>query len=83
MVIREVFKDKKVIILKELELVVVKGVIMYGYNIKKIFVRVCKLIYGVKIILWFDKIKYFELKKIVVNEVECCDDIFDIYVFVG
>lgn len=81
--IREAFKDKKVIIPKEPELAVVKGAIMYGYNTKKISARVCKLTYGVKTTLRFDKTKHSESKKIVVNEVERCDDIFDTHVSVG
>lgn len=83
MVIREVFKNKKVIILEEVGLVVLKGVVLCGYVFEKILGRVCRYMYGVDMIMKFDSIIYFYFKKIVCNNKEYCDDIFDIYVCVG
>lgn len=83
MVIREVFKKKYIIILKEVELVVLKGVVICGYEFEKILSWVCRYIYGVEVVIKFDSIIYFKFKKVFKNSFEYCGDIFSIYVCVG
>lgn len=60
-----------------------KGVVLYGYDLDIIVVRVVKYIYGVGINICFIKDKYFELKKKFINGIEYCIDKFDIYVNKG
>lgn len=83
MVIRDVFKNKKVIILREVDLVVLKGVVICGYEFEKILGRICRYMYGVFVVKKFDSIIYFNFKKIFCNNKEYCVDIFSIYVWVG
>lgn len=61
-------------------MVVLKGVVFYGYDLDIIVVRIVKYIYGVDVNICFIKDKYFELKKKFINGIEYCIDKFDIYV---
>lgn len=47
MVIKKVFLNKKVIVLKDVRIVVLKGVVLFGYELKIMLSWVCRNIYGV------------------------------------
>lgn len=81
--IREAFKNKKVIIPEEAGLAVLKGAVLCGHAPEKISGRVCRYTYGVDMITKFDSTIHPHFKKIVRNNKEYCDDIFDIHVRVG
>lgn len=52
------FKGKYIIILKDCGFVVMKGVVLYGFNFKFIVVKVLCYLYGIVIFLEFDLDKY-------------------------
>lgn len=57
-VVKKVFLDKKFIILLEVGLVVVKGVVFYGYDFDIICFWICWYIYGEDICELFDEFLY-------------------------
>lgn len=81
--IREAFMNKNVIIPKEAGLAVLKGAVLCGHAPEKISGRVCRYTYGVDMITKFDSTIHPNFKKILRNNKEYCDDIFDIHVRVG
>lgn len=50
---------------------------------RKISGRICRYTYGVKKNIRFDRANHPQLKKVIRNNIEYCDDIFDIHVRVG
>lgn len=81
--IREAFKNKTVIIPQEAGLAVLKGAVLYGHEPQNITGRVCKYTYGVRINRKFDCAIHPKFKKVLRNNIEYCDDIFDIHIRVG
>lgn len=81
--IRDAFKNKNVIIPREAGLAVLKGAVLYGHEPKNITGRVCKFTYGVRINRKFDSAIHPKFKKVLRNNIEYCDDIFDIHIRVG
>ncbi|XP_052674336.1 heat shock 70 kDa protein 12A-like [Crassostrea angulata] len=81
--IKEAFKDKKVIVPQDAGLAVLKGAVLYGHEPKTISARVCKYTYGVRVSEIFNDAIHPLSKKFVENDVERCNDIFNIHVRVG
>lgn len=81
--IKEAFKNKNVIIPEDAGLAVLKGAVLHGHEPKNITGRVCKYTYGVGINKVFDSTIHPEFKKVILNNVEYCGDIFSIHVRVG
>lgn len=67
----------------ELSLVVFKGVVIFGYSLLIIMLRILWFIYGINVILDFDFEIYKIDKKIIVEGVDRCKDCFFIIVMVG
>lgn len=62
---------------------VLKGAVLYGHKPKTISARICKYTYGVKIYSVFNSAIHPKSKKIIMNGVEHCQDLFSIHVRVG
>uniref|UniRef100_A0A8W8L5J3 Heat shock 70 kDa protein 12B n=1 Tax=Magallana gigas TaxID=29159 RepID=A0A8W8L5J3_MAGGI len=82
-VVREAFINKNVIIPKEAGLAVLKGAVICGHEPQNISGRICRYTYGVKVNNKFDGTIHPHFKKILHNNIEYCDDIFNIHVRVG
>lgn len=63
----------------EVGLVVLKGVVLFGYNFNIILERVVKYLYGIVLFEKFDYIIYKKEKK----DNKYCKDVFDVYVRKG
>lgn len=81
--IREAFKNKKVILPEDAGLAVLKGAVLYGHKPEKVSGRVCRYTYGVKTSTKFNSSIHPKFKKIILNGIERCNDIFSIHVRVG
>lgn len=83
--IRLFFLDMDVVVFKEVGLVVLKGVVFFGYEFNEILVRVVRLMYGVCICEEYDKVKefYFWIKLKFMNNKFYCENIFSKYVQKG
>uniref|UniRef100_A0A8W8L3S8 Heat shock 70 kDa protein 12A n=1 Tax=Magallana gigas TaxID=29159 RepID=A0A8W8L3S8_MAGGI len=81
--IREAFKSKRVIIPQEAGLAVLKGAVICGHAPETISGRISRYTYGVKTLKEFDSTIHPKVKKIVLNGIEYCDEIFSIHVRVG
>lgn len=60
------------VVLFEVGLVVFKGVVIFGYFLMIIMLRILWFIYGIYIVLEFDLKIYREEKKIIVDGVDWC-----------
>lgn len=60
-----------------------KGVVLFGYELKVIVVWVCKYIYGIVMMVLYKEGVSDLSKKCVINGEEICDDVFDVYLCVG
>lgn len=49
-VIREVFIDKRIIYFEYLFFVILEGVVIYGYNLMFVKIRICKYMYGFMVV---------------------------------
>lgn len=54
-----VFFFIKFIFINEFGIVVLKGVVLFGYNFCVVFVRICRYIYGFSVLKDFDSKIYF------------------------
>lgn len=54
-----VFFNIWIIFFFECSIVVLKGVVIFGYNFCVVLVRICRYIYGIGIFEFFDSKKYF------------------------
>ena len=81
--VKEAFRNKNVIVPQDAGLAVLKGAVLYGHQPKTISARVCKYTYGVEIIKEFDNAIHPQSKKLLRDEVEMCDNIFDVHVSFG
>ncbi|XP_078325396.1 heat shock 70 kDa protein 12A-like [Crassostrea virginica] len=81
--VKEAFRNKKVIVPQDAGLAVLKGAVLYGHEPKTISARVCKCTYGIKTRRKFDKTIHPQSKRVLVDGVDWCEDIFDVHVSVG
>lgn len=81
--IREAFINKTIIIPKEAGLAVLKGAVLCGHEPEKISGRVCRYTYGVSTQIEFDSTIHPKSKKVILDNIDYCDDIFSIHVRVG
>ena len=81
--VREAFRNKKIIVPQDAGLAVLKGAVLYGHQPKTISARVCKYTYGVEVRIKFDKTIHPQSKRVLVDGVDWCEDIFDVHVSVG
>ncbi|XP_061185738.1 heat shock 70 kDa protein 12A-like [Saccostrea echinata] len=77
------FSHVKLIIPPEPALTVLKGAVIFGHEPDAISSRVCKYTYGVRTYCDFIANKHPFEKKILVNGIEKCKDVFSIHVRVG
>lgn len=82
-VIKEVFFDFWVVVFLEFGLVVVKGVVLYGYVFLIIVFRVCKYIYGVVVYDIFKEGVYLFEKRLEIKIEVLCKDIFNKFIEFG
>lgn len=82
-VVMDRFLDKRVIILNEFGLFVMKGVVLFGFNIIVIVFRICKYMYGISVRGDFCLGIDLEEKKVMVRGRFFCKDRFSKYVEVG
>lgn len=81
-VMRQQF-GSKVIIPSEPSGAVVKGAVMFGHEPTVITTRLCKYTYGIAQVRKFKKGLHPDRKKVMINEVEHCDDIFNKHIEIG
>ncbi|XP_078325400.1 heat shock 70 kDa protein 12A-like isoform X2 [Crassostrea virginica] len=81
--VRGAFRNKKVIVPQDAGLAVLKGAVLYGHQPKTISARVCKYTYGVESLTVFDKSIHPQSKKVLIDGVEFCRNIFNVHVSVG
>lgn len=62
----------KLVVFFEVGLVVFKGVVIFGYFLMIIMLRILWFIYGIGVVLDFDYNIYREDKKIIVDGVDWC-----------
>lgn len=81
--IKDTFADKKVIIPEEAGLAVLKGAVMFGHMPQIITSRVARHTYGMQSWPEFDARKHPISKRVVINGVARCKDVFFKYVTIG
>lgn len=72
-VIRELFLNKKVIVFVDFGLVVLKGVVLFGYDLIVIFLRISWYFIGFEVNVFFIEGLYFNKYKVKIlgGEVKC------------
>ena len=80
---RKNFKDKRIIIPEEAGLAVLKGAVMFGHNPLTIISRVAKYAYGVRVYRDFIEEEHPQHKKMNIDGVVKCKDVFGIHVKKG
>lgn len=64
-------------------LVVVKGVVLFGYRLISIKSWIIKYLYGVKIIFMFDLMVYDFKKWCIIDGVDWCKNVFSFFMKLG
>ena len=81
--VREVFSEKRIIVPDEAGLAVLKGAVLYGHIPRAISMRVSRFTYGIQSWPEFDPLRHPPEKKVVLNDVPRCKDVFFKYITVG
>ncbi|KAL5012577.1 hypothetical protein ScPMuIL_011128 [Solemya velum] len=81
--VKQKFPEMLIIIPPDAGSAVLKGAVIYGHNPRTILERKCKYTYGIEITPEFDEDRHDENHKIVVNDVDRCDNVFSRHVAIG
>ncbi|KAK3099348.1 hypothetical protein FSP39_003120 [Pinctada imbricata] len=81
--VHEHFGEKRIIVPDEAGLSVLKGAVLFGHIPRAIAMRVSRCTYGIQSWPEFDPTKHPQSKKVVINGVPRCKDVFFKYITVG
>ncbi|KAL3880726.1 hypothetical protein ACJMK2_032943 [Sinanodonta woodiana] len=81
--VRKTFPDKRLIIPQDAGLAVLKGAVIFGHQPESISARVAKYTYGIEVYRNFDAKIHPPSRKVVIDGIEKCKDIFSKHVEKG